>query len=207
MNIAGLKKAAVLAALYNASKPQGMGFMHYDPTPMTEKKAEMILWEGGETYFDYLKGRVMKIDLSRDEVDTWGYNRDNGPDAAEKAVAELRKSNQVITPVIVATHKENTRAAMSEVMANIHEESTVSVKNGMSTFTLGMGDMAPYLKPAIKRAEKGLTRPMKIAAPKPFKTTFRPLAGGRFKCNQTGEILKAGQTKGYANRRAMSASL
>ena len=43
MNIAGKSKAAILAALYNASKPLGLGFMHYDPTPMTETEAEEII--------------------------------------------------------------------------------------------------------------------------------------------------------------------
>lgn len=46
ISLAGLDKAAVLAALYNASRPQGMGFMHYDPTPMTVKEASKILGGG-----------------------------------------------------------------------------------------------------------------------------------------------------------------
>lgn len=37
--IKGLDKAAVLAALYNASRPQGMGFLQYDPKPMTAEIA------------------------------------------------------------------------------------------------------------------------------------------------------------------------
>lgn len=39
----GLKKSAVLAALYSASKPQGLGFLHFDPAPMTEEEAEELL--------------------------------------------------------------------------------------------------------------------------------------------------------------------
>lgn len=202
MDIKGLKKSAVLAALYNASKPQGMGFMHYDPKLMTEAEAEKLLSMG--TDFDYLKGRVMKINLSKDEVDTRWYNRDNGSDAAEKAIAELRKSNQVITPVIEATHKASTRAAMDDILSHIHEETTFSVEGGMGIMKLGLSDMAPYLRPAIKRAEKGLKRPMTFAIKLPPKTTFKPLARGRFRCNQTGDIMKAGQTRSYANRRTMS---
>jgi hypothetical protein len=159
MDIKGLNKAAVLAALYNASKPQGMGFMHYDPTPMTEKEAAMLL--KGDSYFDYLKGRVMKIDLSKDNVDTWGYNRDNGTDAAEKAVAELVKTHKVVTPTIVATHKANTRAAAADVMGSIHEETTFSIKGGVGTMKLGLSDMAVHLRPAIKRAEDGLRKPIR----------------------------------------------
>lgn len=107
MNIAGLSKARVLAALYNRARPQGMGFLHYDPTPMTEEEAQKVLGEGddltrmfgGESvgrlrgrplFFDYLKGRVMKIDLSGDEVDTRLYNNDNGQGAAEETVQAIR---------------------------------------------------------------------------------------------------------------------
>ena len=82
----GLKKSAVLAALYNASKPQGLGFLHFDPVPMTEEEAEELLRMG--TYFDYLKGRVMKISLDGNTVYTGNYNRDNGYMAAENAIAQ-----------------------------------------------------------------------------------------------------------------------
>jgi len=156
MDITGLSKAAVLAVLYNASKPQGMGFMHYDSTPMTEKEAEGLLKR--DTYFDYLKGRVMKIDLSSDEVGTGSYNRDNGSGAAERAIDELRKTNKVLTPAIKATHKANTKAAAADVMANIHKETKFVVKGGMPTMTLGLSDMAPHLIPAIGRAEEGLKK-------------------------------------------------
>jgi len=91
ISIKGLNKAAVLAALYNASKPQGMGFMRYDSKPMTSDEAQKLLDADPRQYFDYLKGRVMKIGLSKDEVDTWGYNRDNGENAAEKAIETLQQ--------------------------------------------------------------------------------------------------------------------
>ena len=87
MDIKGLDKAAILACLYNASKPQGMGFLHYTPEGMTVEEARELL--KGQTYFDYLKGRVMKIDLAKDDLETWLYNRDNGPEAAEHAIARM----------------------------------------------------------------------------------------------------------------------
>lgn len=87
MDIAKLDKAAVLAALYNNSRPLGMGILHYDPAPMTVKAAREIL-EGGQTYFDYLKGRVMKVDLSGDFLCTDLYDRDNGQGAAERALRD-----------------------------------------------------------------------------------------------------------------------
>lgn len=87
MDIKGKNKAKILAALYNNSKPLGMGFLHYEAAPMTEEQAEAILKES--TDFDYLKGRVMKVNLSGDELQTWLYNRDNGEGAAERAIEAL----------------------------------------------------------------------------------------------------------------------
>lgn len=43
-----------------------------------------------KTYFDYYKGRVMKVDLSEDTFDPYLYNRDNGEGLAEKLIEELR---------------------------------------------------------------------------------------------------------------------
>lgn len=94
MNITGLDKAEVLAALYNSAKPQGMGFLHFEAKPMTKEEAQQLL-DKGQTYFDYVKGRVMKIEIGwKDEVYTELYNRDNGHGAAERAVNRLRNLNQ-----------------------------------------------------------------------------------------------------------------
>ncbi len=81
----GDRKAAVLAALYNNSKPLGMGILHFDPTRMSSGDAQILL-DDGQTYFDYLKGRVMKVDLSGDSLDPFLYDRDNGEGAAARAV-------------------------------------------------------------------------------------------------------------------------
>ena len=87
----GLDKAAVLAALYNASHAQGMGWLHYDSLPMTRDEATELLKV--TTYFDYLKGRVMKVDLSKDGgFEEWLYDRDNYPGAAQDAVDSVRRS-------------------------------------------------------------------------------------------------------------------
>lgn len=89
MNIAHLKKEYVLAALYNASRVQGMGFLQADGKEMTPSEAKQILDETPDKYFDYLKGRVMKIDLSGDDLNTRLYNRDLGEGAAEDAILRL----------------------------------------------------------------------------------------------------------------------
>lgn len=87
INISGISKAKVLAALYNNSKPMGRGMLHYDPAMMTEGEAEELLKQ--ESYFDYIKGRVMKVDLSTDEFDPFLYDRDNGEGAAEEAIINI----------------------------------------------------------------------------------------------------------------------
>lgn len=89
VNTKGLRKSAVLAALYNASKPQGLGFLHFDPAPMTEEESEELLQTS--TYFDYIKGRIMKVDLSNDDgFEEWLYDRDNGNGAAQRVINQLR---------------------------------------------------------------------------------------------------------------------
>lgn len=91
MDITGLDKAEVLAALYNASFQQGMGrFDARGKEQMTAEHARELLAEGRK-HFDYLYGRVMKISLISDELRTYAYDRDNGEGAAEAAIAHLRK--------------------------------------------------------------------------------------------------------------------
>lgn len=85
ISLNGLNKAEVLAALYNASRPQGVGFFEYEAEPMTTEEAEVIFYES-DGKFDYLKGRVMKVDLTGDEFNPVLYDRDNGAGAAQAAV-------------------------------------------------------------------------------------------------------------------------
>lgn len=89
IDISKLNKAEVLAALYNNSKPQGLGMLHYNPDIMTKEKAAEILKK--TEHFDYLLGRVMKVSLDTDELSVWGYDRDNGDGAAERALKDLKE--------------------------------------------------------------------------------------------------------------------
>ena len=93
MNIAGLDKAEVLAALYNGSRQQGMGFLQTrGAEDMTVEQAREELAKNERGHFDYLHGRVMKIDLRGDELETWLYDRDNGQGAAEAIIDALRSN-------------------------------------------------------------------------------------------------------------------
>lgn len=87
----GLTREQVLCALYNASKPQGMGFLHYDPMPLKIDEAKNVLSKS--EYVDYLKGRVIKVNLPENakEFDCRGYDRDCGKGAAKAAIERYKK--------------------------------------------------------------------------------------------------------------------
>lgn len=89
VGISNLDKAQVLAALYDASKPLGMGLLHFDPAPMSLTEASLLLDGSNSKYFGYVKGRVMKVDLSKSEFDPRLYDRDNGQGAAQAVIDKL----------------------------------------------------------------------------------------------------------------------
>ena len=88
VSILGLDKAVVLKALHDASKPQGMGFIHFQPEGLSVGECRNLLL--GSKYFDYLQGRVMKIDLSTDFINPRDYDRDNGEGAVARVINSLR---------------------------------------------------------------------------------------------------------------------
>lgn len=150
ISLKGMNKAVVLAALYNASKPQGMGFLQYDPTPMTVEQARQLLEQC--TDFDYLKGRVMKIDLSGDTLNTWGYDRDNGEGAAERAINEATQSDDVNSAEIQGKHRQATEESAADLESHLGDKTTVH-DGGIH---LGFDDVADELRPkidAVKHAE------------------------------------------------------
>jgi hypothetical protein len=82
-------KAEALQALFYRSNPLGLGFIEVAMKPnLSLREAHDLLAE--TTRFDYLHGRVMKVDFSGDEFDPRLYDRDNGIGAASLAVAEIR---------------------------------------------------------------------------------------------------------------------
>lgn len=153
MNIAGLDKAAVLAALYNASKPQGADFIHYDPAPMSAEEAAKYLAD--RTYFDYLNVRVMKIDLENDEVDTYGYNRDNGAGAAEKVVDVLRATGDTFAEQIETHHMQQTHNSAVNTLANLSNQTPANKRVGDTLVVhLPTHDLADPIKKGIDKVLK-----------------------------------------------------
>ena len=94
ISIKGLNKAEVLKALYDGSHIQGMGFMQAVPDGyVTVEHCQQLLDDAGYPYFDYLYGRVLKVDLSKDEFEERLYDRDNGRGAAQRIINRLRGEN------------------------------------------------------------------------------------------------------------------
>ena len=93
VDIKGLDKARVLKALYDHSHVQGSGFLQAVPDGVVtvEHCAELL---AKYSYFDYLHGRVLKVDLSGDEFDERLYDRDCGEGAAQKAVDSVRAERE-----------------------------------------------------------------------------------------------------------------
>ena len=87
VDITNLSKTDVLVALFNASRPLGLGFTQNHTEHMAISEATELLNQN--TYFDYIRGRVMKIDIGGDELNTWAYDRDNGQGAAARAIKDI----------------------------------------------------------------------------------------------------------------------
>lgn len=144
----GLTKEQVLAGLYNASKPQGMGFLHYDPKNMTTEEAKELLEK--TQYFDYLKGRVMKLNLSKEgEFSESGYDRDNGQGAAQKVINALISNNKT---AIEKMHKVGLVNSAAVTQRQTETPTTTTEKDGMFVMTLGLDDCALELTKAISQA-------------------------------------------------------
>lgn len=151
VSIKGLKKTAVLAALYNAAKPQGMGFLHYDPTPMTEEEAAQLIDNGEESgaYFDYLQGRVMKIRIAGDEISVGLYDRDNGDGAAAEAINALRTTGDTNAEEVELRHKDNTRNAAMLTSEHLYDETDIVSGVWSVNVHMGMADVADVMKPKL----------------------------------------------------------
>ena len=98
IDITGIDKADLLAALYNRASPLGMGDLQFDSTPMSRAEAQELLDKAqAEQWnrFDYVKGRPLKIDLREllgKALDERLYERDQGRGSVAAVVAALRRN-------------------------------------------------------------------------------------------------------------------
>lgn len=107
ISIEGLDKSELLAAFFNNARPQGQGFTVAEKKPMTKKEAaQLIANEGLE--FDYLQGRVMKIELDKNTLDPRNYDRNNGEGVAAKVVEAVKNGVIITLPEIPTTQSSPT---------------------------------------------------------------------------------------------------
>lgn len=98
IDIRGVNKATLLAALYNNTRPQGMGFLHDLGRNMTEAEAAKILRENaewdGEVSFDYVHGRPVKVGFQGNTLlraDLYDRDAPEGEGICQRIVDSLRK--------------------------------------------------------------------------------------------------------------------
>ena len=100
IDIKGIDKATLLAALVNAAQPRGMGWFHAGNGPMTREEAQEWI-DSGRNHdtvhfpdeplcFDYVRGRPVQSDLSGDSFNECFYDQNHGQGAAAEVVARLR---------------------------------------------------------------------------------------------------------------------
>jgi len=84
-DIDGLDKVTVFRALYERAQPQGCSHLSYVPGPLRADEARR-LFDANNGIFSFVKGRLLKVDLSGTGLDTADYDRNNGPGAALAAL-------------------------------------------------------------------------------------------------------------------------
>lgn len=156
IDISGIDKAALLAALFNNSAPGGMGFLQagFGPTVMTVEDAREVIASGhhdpgapreGLSY-DYLFGRPLKSDIGGDTYDPWGYDRDNGgPGTAASIIEKLRTQGIVTDPETEQRSRDVTMTRAHQAM----EMANTTTEYGDSEIKLGGSDIGDVLERAV----------------------------------------------------------
>lgn len=152
INIKGIDKAELLVELYNRSRQQGFGMLQRARNLTVEDAREMLK---ESTYFDYLYGKVMKVDLSNDEeLNEFLYDRDNGQGAAQAVVDEIRKKMQESAEKVEATATE-TPVAKNEYSFRPINNNDKNVPKPEKNYIELNGDYAPNINLNDKGIEKG----------------------------------------------------
>jgi hypothetical protein len=171
VDFTGLSKAEVLAALFNASAPGGMGFLQAGngPQVMSVDDAQRLIDEGYSAtsdyakvpgrpmlYFDYVYGRPLKLNLTEDDsFDPWGFDRDNGGDgASQKIIDRLRATKDVNPPESQEAHVAATHENAFVAMDMVKEEGGVTEEDlfgrPVKVFKLGCTEFAEPIKTAVQ---------------------------------------------------------
>lgn len=102
----------------------------------------------------------MKVDLSTDELDTWGYDRNNGQDAAQHAIDALRGTSDPNNILIRAQHASATQGAAEDVLRHISDQSELTVIEDTVHFHLGFDNVADILRPKVEESQRKVKSPL-----------------------------------------------
>lgn len=102
MDVTGIDKAKLLAALYEETRPVGLGVLHDKGGMTPEEAAEIIAHMAPRSapmalHFDYVAGRPIKVSIVDNPDGTttlhraYLFDRDAGRGACERAVEWARK--------------------------------------------------------------------------------------------------------------------
>lgn len=96
IDVSGLNKAAVLAALWQEAKPPHPTSIAAEiyTQPMTIERAQAVL--DSRLAVMTVDGRRVDVDLSGDAFDEFFYDRANGKGAAAKAVESVRQAQEAM---------------------------------------------------------------------------------------------------------------
>lgn len=94
IDIGNADKAEVLMHLINCAngsgvdpRPDAIALVSSLPKVTYETTLSMV--RSGDLYLDYCHGKILKVDLQGSVFDECLYDRDNGKDAAKKALANV----------------------------------------------------------------------------------------------------------------------
>lgn len=103
IDISNKDRNEVLASLYNASTPVGMGFAQYNPMPWTKEIAGMYFERFGQPdsdgviAFKWVMGRPLNCKFVDNLVYVAGYNNDNEWGLAQRAISTCPNIQQTKT--------------------------------------------------------------------------------------------------------------
>lgn len=103
IDISNKDRNEVLASLYNASTPVGMGFDQYNPMPWTKEIAGMYFERFGQPdsdgviKFKWVMGRPLNCKFVDNLVYVAGYNNDNEWGLAQRAISTCPNIQQTKT--------------------------------------------------------------------------------------------------------------
>lgn len=91
IDVSRLNLIEIVKAAYDLSRPVGMGYLHYDPEPLTNEKATDLIDLKSENVvsLDYVKGRAVKFRVFKENNKL--YIRDSWYDHTESDLQELLK--------------------------------------------------------------------------------------------------------------------